>query len=164
MISKQMVKIINEQINKEIFSAYLYQSMSAYSAFKGFSGTANWFQIQAKEELGHAGKFYKYLLEQNEQVILDKIDQPDSTFKGIKDMFEKALSHEKIVTESINNLVALAIKENDYATNIFLQWFVSEQVEEEANALEILTKLEITGESGPAIYMLDKELGTRAAE
>jgi ferritin len=164
MISKQMAKIINEQINKEIFSSYLYQAMSAYCAFKGFTGTANWFQVQAKEELGHAGKFYKYLLEQNEQVILDKIDKPETNFNGIKDMFEKALAHEKFVTGSINNIVALAIKENDYASNIFLQWFVSEQVEEEASAVEILTKIEIIGESGPAIYMLDKELGSRAAE
>jgi ferritin len=163
MISKQMAKIINEQINKEIYSAYLYQSMSAYSMFKGLHGTASWFQVQAKEELGHATKFYKYLLEQNEQVVLDKIDKPESDFKGLKEMFEKTLAHEKIVTGSINNIVALAIKENDYASNIFLQWFVTEQVEEEANAVEILTKVEIIGESGPAFYMLYKELGARAA-
>jgi len=164
MISKQMTKIINEQINKEIFSSYLYQSMAAYCDWKGYKGCGIWFKVQMKEELLHAQKFYNYLIDQGERVILDKIDKPETEFKSIRDLFERTLSHEKTVTASILNIVTLAQKENDAASNIFLQWFVTEQIEEEANASEILTKLDIIGDNGAAIYMLDKELGSREAD
>ena len=161
MISKDMTKAINEQINKELFSAYLYQSMSAWAASQGYKGTANWLQIQMQEEMTHAQKFYHYILDQGEEVVLGAIDKPENKFSGPKDIFTKTLEHEKKVTASINSLAALAQKENDMATFIFLQWFITEQVEEEASAQEILDQLKIMGDTGPAIYMLDKELSTR---
>jgi ferritin len=160
MISKEMAKALNEQINKEVYSAYLYQSMSAHSDFIGLKGFANWFSIQVQEELFHAKKFYHYILEQGEKIELASIDKPDNDFKSAKDMFERTLEHEKKVTASINTLAALAQKENDYATFAFLQWFISEQVEEEASANDILGQLNLAGE-GSGLFMIDKDLAAR---
>ena len=161
MISKSVTKALNEQIMKEIYSAYLYQSMAAYSAGKNLKGFANWFQVQALEELYHAEKIYNYIFDQGEEVELLGIDKPPRDFKSIKDLFEQTLVHEKKVTASINSIVELAKKENDEATYIFLQWFVTEQVEEEATPSEILGKLELIGDQGSGIFMMDNELGSR---
>jgi ferritin len=156
-----MVKALNEQINKEIYSAYLYMSMSSYSDFIGLKGFANWFMVQYQEEMEHAMRFYNYIQEQGEQVKLLAIDQPETRFASPMAMFEKTLEHEKYVTKRINMLVDQAVKENDHATQIFLQWFVTEQVEEEANANDIIGKLKLVGKQGNGLFMVDKELAAR---
>ncbi len=161
MLKQNVVDALNEQINKELFSAYLYQAMSAHAAHEGLAGIANWMDVQAKEEMFHARKIYDYVDEQGEKVKLLAIEQPESAFNSVKEMFEKTLEHEKFVTKSIHDLVALARKENDYATEIFLQWFVTEQVEEEATASDLLDKIKLVGDAGNGIYMFDKELAGR---
>ena len=161
MISKNITKALNEQIMKEIYSAYLYQSMAAYSAGKNLKGFASWFQIQSLEELYHAEKIYNYIFDQGEEAELLGIDKPPREFKSLKDLFEQTLAHEKKVTASIKSIVDLAKKENDDATYIFLQWFVMEQVEEEATPSEILGRLEVVGDQGSGIFMMDSELGAR---
>ncbi len=161
MISKKMTDALNVQINRELFSAYIYLSMAAYSEHIGLKGFANWFTVQYQEETEHAMRVYKYLQEQGAQVKLQAIEQPQTDYKSPVDMFEKTLAHEQFVTKSINDLVDLALKENDHATQIFLQWFVTEQIEEEANDHEILDKLKMIGEAGGGLYMLDRELGAR---
>jgi len=161
MLSKKMEEALNKQLNNELYSAYLYLSMSSYSTYIGLKGFANWFMVQYQEEMAHALKFYKYILDQGSQVKLMAIAQPMTEFKSPLDMFEKTLQHEKFVTKSINDLVDLAISEKDHATNIFLQWYVTEQIEEESNDHEIISKLKLVGEEGPALLMLDKELATR---
>ncbi len=161
MISEKMVKAINEQITKELFSAYLYVGMAAYAASLSLNGIANWFKIQTREEVEHATKFMKYIVEQGGKIVLKAIDAPDQKFTSVAQLFEKTLAHEKVVTASINSLVTLAKKEDDTATEIFLQWFVTEQVEEEANPTEILQKLEIGGKSGSSLLILDGILAQR---
>jgi ferritin len=162
MLSKKIAEALNVQINKEMYSAYIYLSMAAYSEHTGLSGFANWFMVQYQEENEHAMRIYKYLHGQGAQVKLQAIEKPQTDYKSPVDMFEKTLAHEQFVTKSINDLVDLALKENDHATQIFLQWFVTEQVEEEANDHEILDKLKMVGESGGGLFMLDRELGKRA--
>jgi len=161
MLSKKMAKLFNEQINKELSSAYLYQAMSAYSASIGLKGFANWFQIQVQEEVFHAQKMYNYILEQGEKIILEAIDKPETGFKSPLNLFERTLEHEKKVTASINNLIKSAQEESDMASFIFLQWFVTEQVEEEANANELIDKLKLIGDNGGGLFMIDKELQVR---
>ncbi|MGA1862811.1 ferritin [Deferribacter thermophilus] len=161
MISKKMAEALNEQLNKEFFSAYLYLSMSAYSEHIGLKGFANWFYVQYQEEMTHVMKFYKYILDQGEQVKLKAIEQPEQEFESPLDMFEKTLEHEKFITKSINELVDLAMQEKDYATHTFLQWFVTEQVEEEASVNEILDQLKLVQNSGNGLFMIDKELAKR---
>jgi ferritin len=161
MLSEKMVNALNEQINKEIYSAYLYMSMSAYSTFIGLKGFANWFMVQYQEEMTHAMKIYDYVNDQGAQVKLMAISQPLTEFESPLDIFEKTLDHEKFVTKSINGLVDLAIEEKDHATNIFLQWFVTEQIEEEGNDNDIIAKLKLVGSEGNGLFMLDKELAQR---
>jgi len=161
MLSESMVDALNEQINKEIYSAYLYMSMSAHSTYTGLEGFANWFMVQYQEEMTHAMKIYKYINDQGEKVKLMAVAQPPTDFDSPLDMFEKTLEHEEFVTKSINELVDLAIKENDHATTIFLQWFVTEQIEEESNDNEIIAKLKLVGGEGNGLFMLDKELAQR---
>ena len=161
MLSKKIEEALNEQINKEIYSAYLYLSMSAHSTNKGLPGFANWFMLQYQEEMEHAMRFYVYINEQGSKVKLKKIDEPLSSFKGPMDMFQKTLNHEKFVTKSINDLLELAIKQRDFATQTFLQWFVTEQIEEEANDNEIISKLKLAGKEGNGLFMIDKDLSTR---
>lgn len=161
MLSKKMEKALNEQINKEMYSAYLYMSMSAHSRNIGLSGFANWFMVQYHEEMEHAMKIYDYVNEQGGKVKLMAIDEPPSAFKGPMDMFQKTLKHEQFITKSINDLMDLAIKEKDHATQIFLQWFVTEQIEEEGNDNEIIDKLKLAGDKGNGLFMIDKELGAR---
>jgi len=161
MLSNNMLSALNKQINKEIYSAYLYMSMSAYSQYTGLKGFANWFMVQYNEEMEHAMKIYTYVNDQGEQVKLMAIDEPPVEFDSPLDMFEKTLDHEKFITKSINELVDIAIAEKDHATVIFLQWFVTEQIEEEGNDNDIINQLKLVGDNGNGLIMLDRELGSR---
>jgi len=161
MLNKKIENALNEQINKETYSAYLYQSLSAHSTFIGLNGIANWFQIQVQEEISHAQKIYSYINERGGKVKLKAIEQPPSEFDSVIIMFQETLKHEEFITNSINELMDLAIAEKDHASQIFLQWFVTEQVEEEDNVNEILSALKLIGDSGNGLRMFDKELATR---
>ncbi len=161
MISEKMREKLNYQINREIFSAYLYFSMASYASAKGLDGFANWFMCQYKEELFHAEKIYHYVNEQGGKVELQEIEKPEEDFSSVTDLFEKTLAHEKKVTGLIYDLAKLAKEENDFATEAFLQWFVTEQVEEEAEPDNILQKLKMDGKEGNGILMMDKKLGSR---
>jgi len=161
MITKKMADSLNEQINKEIYSAYLYLSMSAYTDHKGLKGFANWYFVQFQEEMYHAMKIYRYLQDQGAVIKLKAIDQPPTEFGDVLEIVEKTLSHEKMVTGLINKLIETAVEEKDYATQAFLQWFVTEQVEEESNVSEILDKLKLAGNQGNGLFMIDKELASR---
>lgn len=161
MVSEKMQAAINEQINKEIGSAYLYQSMEAYAKFEGLKGVANWFNVQAQEEWFHANKFIGYLDANGCRVVLLALAKPESEFSGALSLFEKTLAHEKTVTASINALVDLARKENDHATETFLQWFVTEQVEEEANPRDLIDQIKLAGGPGPGLFFIDKDLAGR---
>jgi ferritin len=161
VLTEKMGEALNKQLNNEIYSAYLYLSMSAHSTFVGLKGFANWFMIQYQEEMVHAMKIYDYINAQGGQVKLMAIAQPPTQFGSPLNMFEKTLQHEKFITKSINDLVDLAIEEKAHATNIFLQWFVTEQVEEEANDNEIIAKLKLVGKEGNGLFMIDKELAAR---
>ncbi len=161
MISKQMAEALNDHLNKELYSAYLYMSMSSHSHHIGLKGFANWFDIQVQEELLHVQRAYGYLLDQGTKVILEAIDKPPTEFKSALDLFETTLNHEKQVTARINELVGLANKENDYATSNMLQWFVGEQVEEETSVGDIIQRLKLVGNDGTGLLMIDKELSAR---
>ncbi|MCX8063522.1 MAG: ferritin, partial [Anaerolineales bacterium] len=143
MIPKAMQDAMNEQIKNELYSAYLYLSMAAHFESKTLSGFANWLRIQAEEELGHAMKFYNFILERGGTVSLKAIDQPPSSWNSNLEAFEQVLAHEQKVTKLINDLYELALKEKDYPSQVMLQWFIEEQVEEEKNATEIIEKLKL---------------------
>jgi len=161
MISKAMAETINKQINNEMYSAYLYMAMSADCSSKGLNGFAKWFMVQYHEEMLHAMKLYNYLLEQGEEVHLQGIKEPPKTFASVREMFEKTLEHEKFITKSINEIANQAQKEQDHATFTFIQWYITEQIEEEKNDTEILQRLKLAGETGPGLFMLDGALGAR---
>lgn len=161
MISKKMAKEINAQINREFFSAFLYLAMANDANDKGYLGTYKWMSIQFREEQEHALKFSKYLQDQGQKVELAAMDAPKTEWKGILDMFEAALEHEKKVTAWINDLFTLAIEEKDYATQSMLKWFIDEQVEEEAQCNEAISALKLNAASATATYMVDRHLGKR---
>lgn len=161
MISKKIEKAFNEQLNAETYSAYLYWSMSAALESMQLPGFAGWMRAQAQEEMTHAAKFYHHLIERGGRVQMKAIDGPPLEWESLKAMFKDVLKHEQLVTSLIHKLVDLAGQEKDYAANIFLQWFVTEQVEEEASVEEILGKLNLAGDSKGGLYMLDKEMGQR---
>jgi ferritin len=161
MLSKKILKALNEQITKELYSSYLYLQMAAWFDHNTLPGFANWMKVQAQEETAHAMIFYNYVSERGGLIDLGAIDKPTSGYKTAKDIFAKTCEHESLVTSSINNIMSLAIEEKDYATKARLDWFISEQVEEEANAAELLGKITRIGEEGNAIFMLDKDLATR---
>jgi len=161
MFSKKMEDAINKQINAEMYSAYLYLSMAAYFESISLEGFAKWMEAQTMEEMAHAKKFYDFVNERGGRVILDTIEKPKSEWSSPLEAFEDAYKHEQYVSSLINELVNLAIEEKDHATNNFLQWFVAEQVEEEASAGAIVQKLKLVGNKGNAIFMLDRELGQR---
>lgn len=161
MISEKMTEALNEQVNREMYSAYLYMSMSAYCSTIGLKGFANWFMVQYHEEMLHAMKLYEYILRVAGRVRLKSIAEPPSDFKNPLDMFEKTLEHEKFITASINERMDLAISERDHATQIFLQWYVNEQVEEEENDNDIIAQLKLIGDNPQGLMMLDRELATR---
>jgi ferritin len=161
MLSKKMEKALNEQINAEIYSSYLYLSMASWTESEGLEGFANWFKIQAQEELTHAMRFYGYVCERGGRVRMGGIDAPKTEWKSALSTFEDTLEHEQKVTALINKLVTLAREESDYATENMLQWFVAEQVEEEDTAEKLRQKVELVGGKGHGLYMLDRELATR---
>jgi ferritin len=161
MLSKKMLAALNKQINAETYSAYLYMSIAAYAKSLGLNGFENWFRVQVQEELAHAMKFYDYVNERGGRVTLTAIDAPPSSWKSPLAAFEATLKHEQLVTSLINKLVDLAVAESDHATTNVLQWFVAEQVEEEASADAIRQKLVLVGARGDALYMIDKELAAR---
>ncbi|MDA3879933.1 MAG: ferritin [Prolixibacteraceae bacterium] len=161
MLKEKMEKALNEQINKELFSSYLYLSMSAYSQTLGLPGVASWMKIQAQEELTHANKFFDYIHERNGKVTLTAIDAVDNEFGSVTNMFKKVLEHEQFVSESINKLVDISIELSDHATRSMLMWFVDEQVEEEASVQDILDQLAMVDAKGHGLFMIDKDLSTR---
>ncbi|MCU0848134.1 MAG: ferritin [Spirochaetes bacterium] len=161
MIKPVIEEAINSQINKELYSAYLYLSMSAYFHGRNLEGFANWMEVQTQEEMMHAKKFYDYLISRGGKVKLMPIDGPKTTWDSPDQIFDETYKHEQLVTESIDKLMDLAVKEGDHATQAILQWYVTEQVEEEANASGILEKLRLTGKDGSAIFLIDRELALR---
>jgi ferritin len=163
MISKKMEEALNAQINAEMYSAYLYLSMAADFEDKNLPGFANWMYMQAQEEFGHAARFYNYISEQQGKVKLAAIDAPQTEWANPVAVFEAVYKHEQYVTSLINNLVSLAMEEKDFASNIFLQWFVTEQVEEESNASSLLAKLKMVGDNVQGLFMMDRELAQRVA-
>lgn len=163
MISKNMEDALNKQINAELYSAYLYFSMAADFETKNLSGFARWMYAQAREEFGHATRFYNYINEQQGKAKLGAIEAPPTEWVSPLEVFEAAYKHEQHVTSLINNLVSLAMEEKDYASNIFLQWFVTEQVEEEASASTIVEKLKMVGDNPQGLFMMDQELAQRQA-
>ncbi|MFQ6099913.1 MAG: ferritin [Anaerolineae bacterium] len=163
MLNQIIQDAMNEQIKNELYSAYLYLSMSAYCESINFAGFARWMRMQAQEELGHAMRFYGFIHNRGGRVVLQAVDQPPAEFQSPLDVFEKTLEHEQKVTAMIDDLYALAVQEKDYASQIFLQWFVTEQVEEEDNASQIVETLRMLGDNRQALLMLDRELGRRPA-
>lgn len=161
MLSRKMEQAINGQLNKEMYSAYLYMAMSAYSDAQGLKGIAHWFMVQYHEEMVHAMKFYEYLQDQGNTVTLEVIEKPSGAFTTALSLYEAALEHERFITRSIYDLVDLAIEEKDHASKTFLDWYVSEQVEEEQNATDIVQTLKMIGDNSAALYLYDKELSAR---
>jgi len=161
MLSEQMQKGLNDQLNYEMFSAYVYYSMEAWFLSRSLNGFANWMHVQAMEEMTHVMKFFTYINEKDGRVLLQPVGGPQTEWKSPKDAFETALEHEKSVTHRINDLVDLALKERDHATNAFLQWFVNEQVEEESNARQAIDNLKLAEDAPGAILLLDREMAAR---
>ena len=161
MLDKTVHELLNQQINKEFYSAYLYLDFSNYFKAKGLDGFANWYMIQAQEERDHAILFYTYLQNQNAAVTLDAIAKPDKTFTCNMDVLQAGLEHEQYVTSLINAIYAEAMKHNDFRTMQFLDWFVKEQGEEENNADGLVKKYELYGEDPRSLYMLDSEMAAR---
>lgn len=163
MISKKMAEAINDQMIREIYSAYLYMSMSNFSSGLGLKGFANWLMVQYHEEMFHAMRMYEYQQSQGADVKLKQIDEPPAQWESPLDMFEKVLEHEQKVTKWINELMDIAVEEKDHASQIFLQWYVTEQIEEEQNDNDIIAPLKLIGDNPQGLMMLDKELSARIA-
>jgi ferritin len=161
MISKNMEEALNEQVNAELYSAYLYLSMESYFKAQNLNGFANWMRIQTQEEVSHAMKIYDFINERGGRVLLKAIEGPATEWDSALTVFNAVYAHEQKVTSLINNLVDLAIKEKDHATNSFLQWFVNEQVEEEASADAIVQQLKMMEKAPGGMFMLDRELRQR---
>ncbi|MCP4450147.1 MAG: ferritin [Planctomycetes bacterium] len=161
MINPVVEKALNDQINAELYSAYLYLSMAAALENMGLPGFASWMRVQNQEETSHTMKIFDFIIERGGKVQLAAIDAPPSNWKDVLTVFQETLKHEQLVTILVNNLMDTAIEQKDHATNMFLQWFVTEQVEEEANVDEVLQQLELAQESKGALFMLDKDMGTR---
>ncbi|MCX7818961.1 MAG: ferritin [Kiritimatiellae bacterium] len=161
MISRKMAASLNEQINRELYSSYLYLAMAAYCQAEGMSGMAKWLIAQSDEERGHAMKIYRYLEEQGARVALKAIAEPPAEFGSARQVFEETLKHERKVTAAIHALMEQAVREKDFATQGLLQWFVNEQVEEESIAAEIVAKLRMVGQDARGLYWIDRELGQR---
>ena len=161
MISKKMEKALNEQINAEMYSAYLYLAMAAYFESENLGGLANWMKIQVQEETAHAMKFFEYVNERRGRVVLKAIEQPAKEWKSPQAAFQASFKHEQMITGRINDLVNLAVQEKDHATNAFLQWFVNEQVEEETSVDKVIQMLKMADKAPGALLMIDRELGRR---
>ena len=161
MLNSKIQDAFNGQLNAETFSSYLYLSMSAYFDSQNLAGMSSWMRVQAQEELTHAVKFYDYINERGGRVVLKAVDAPETEWDSPLAAFEHVYAHEQKVTGLINDLVDLALAERDHATHIFLQWFVSEQVEEEDSANEVVQKIKLMGDASGGLFMLDRELGQR---
>jgi ferritin len=161
MISPKMQEALNDQINAEYYSSYLYLAMAAHCAGNNLAGFASWFRVQTQEEMFHAMKFFDYVLERGGRVELKPIEGPPTEWDSPVAIFEATLEHERHVTSLINKLVDLAVAERDHATQAFLQWFVNEQVEEEASAESILRKLQMVAGAPGGVFWLDRELAQR---
>jgi len=161
MLSKKMEKALNGQIGEELYSAYLYLSMAAWFESINLHGFAKWMQVQGREELGHAMKIYGFIHERRGRVTLGAVKAPEAEWASPLAAFQAALKHEQHITGCVAKLANQAIEEKDHATNIFLHWFVDEQVEEEASADEVVQKLKLAGDHPGALYMIDRELGAR---
>jgi len=160
-MDKKLVSAFNDQINRELYSAYLYLAMAAYCETVNMGGFAHWLRVQYKEETSHAMKMFGFLVDRGQRVSLDKIDRPQSDFSNVQEIFAETLKHEKKVTLWIGQLYDQAVKLNDTAAAIFLQWFVTEQVEEEKNATQILDTIKLIKPESAQIIMLDRELARR---
>ncbi len=161
MISQAMQNALSQQLNDEFYSAYLYLAMSAYCNHTDFNGAASWLKVQYEEEHIHATLIYNYLIEQGVHVELQSIPKPPSEFGALLDVFQSSLKHEQLMTQKLNELSDLALKEKDHATYNLLQWFVKEQVEEEATVSGIISKLKLVKSDGYGLLMIDNELGSR---
>ncbi len=161
MISKKIADLLNDQITDEQYAAQYYLSMSAWFSAQDLDGIANYFRVQSKEELMHADKMFDYLNDVGAEIRMGTIQQPPYQFENATDIFLRALAHEKLVTRGIFNILKNANDESDFATVSFLQWFVTEQVEEEANASQLVTKIKMVSENPSALYLFDQELAQR---
>ncbi len=161
MIKKPVLNALNEQVKKEMYSSNLYLAMASWFHSINLNGFANWMRVQVQEEMMHAMKFFDYIIERGEKAIVPELEAPSASWKTPLAAFENVLKHEQYVTESINKLVDVAIKNSDHATNMMLQWFVNEQVEEESNATDILERLRMVADNTSALFLLDNELKTR---
>lgn len=163
-ISKTMQDAINSQIQKELYSSYLYLAMAAHFEAAALPGCATWMRVQADEERAHAMKFFDYLVDRGGRVVLEAIQQPKTEYGDPMSVFEEVLAHEQYVTQSIHDLYTLATKENDYASMVMLQWFINEQVEEEKNANAIVDKFKIMAEKSHGILYMDHDLAKRGKD
>lgn len=161
MLNDKVKDILNEQINKEFYSAYLYLSMSAYLSDNGLYGISKWMEIQSKEEINHGMNLFNYILQRKEKVELHALKEPELNFSGVKDVFEKAFEHEKSITNAINSIASLSENECDLATRNFIDKYIEEQIEEEDMFLKIISKIKAFGDEKAALFLLDKELGLR---
>ncbi len=160
-MDKKVHELLNQQINKEFYSAYLYLEFSNYFKAKGLDGFANWYMIQAQEERDHAMLFYTYMQNQNQEVVLEAIDKPETSFSCHADVLKAGLEHEEYVTSLINGIYSAAYDVKDFRTMQFLDWFVKEQSEEETNANDLISKMELFGSDPKSLYMLNQELAGR---
>lgn len=164
MAPQQVVEAFNAHLNKEFYAAYLYLSMAAYCQSINLPGFARWLRLQSQEESSHAMKFFDFLDDRGARVQLAAIQQPPVDFQSPQRLFEQVLAHEQTVTREIDQLYGLTVEVNDYASQVFLQWFITEQVEEEKTASEIVETLKLIGDNKVGLIMLDKELGQRGGE
>lgn len=164
MIKDSIQRAIDDQIKQELYSAYFYLSAAGYFEAAGLSGFARWMRVQSREEVGHAMKFFDFVYDRSSHVTLQAIDQPPSDFQSPLDVFTRALQNEQHVTSLIHQLYALALQEHDYPTQVLLQWFITEQVEEERSASTIVGELTMAGDNASALLLLNNELGKRRAE
>jgi len=161
MLNERMEAALNDQINKEFYSAYLYLAMAAYAAREGFAGAANWLKLQHDEEMMHMQKFFDYVVAQGGTVRFSAVEEPRGDYDSLLDVFTRVLEHEQFVTASIHALTALSLELKDFATNALLQWFITEQVEEEDTAGDLVQKFKMMGSDGRGLLMIDAQLGGR---
>lgn len=164
MLKESIEAKLNDQLNKELYSAYLYLSMASYFESISLKGFANWMKVQAQEELTHVAKLFDYINDRNGRVRLGPVDEPPAEWDSPIAVMQNAYEHECWVSEKINECVSLALSENDHSTNTFLQWFVAEQVEEEATADEIVQKLKLIGDNSSGLFLMDNEVGGRSLD
>ena len=155
-MNKKTEEILNQQVEKEGYSSHLYLAMASWAEVNGYAGMAKWLYVQSDEERIHMLKLIKYINERNGQAILPALKKPDKDYKSVKSMFEEVLKHEKFISDSINEIVALCLKEKDYTTHNWIQWFVKEQIEEEASARKILDKIALAGDNN--LYLFDRDI------